>query len=446
MANATSRWIGLGALALALCAGAPARAEDVVITVGGDKAAGKALGTWAKSLTKAFSAASQALATGGPVTVVVKVAAGDHDGDLGSGAYELPSLRNAQGTLRLEGGYSPDFSARDPFGTPTRVVTNPKRSLSLWQFFNSRPTDQDVLASLVIDGFLMDVAGSNNYDARSNSLLFRGSSTNPVIRFSNLQVDRFELKNCVFMNSPHRVFETLIRPGSDKSTLLLYNCVFLNCVIPLKLVHALTRDCMFESFELDHCSFLLCWPANPDPNTGNPAAVEISDKKYARRVRLAGNLFYANFGAALMLLGGTGAGSPKLDLVGNDFVGNGLLFGKSGAGDGAFMVEAGGRMNPIDIETAEELDCVNEFEGNVSIPPGIPLELGSVTTVDASKVKPDDSWQNDLNRLLGRPVQGGKVEVEGFAPRKEWDGKHPPFPTNPAAKQYGASPALVGKR
>lgn len=48
-----------------------------------------------------------------------------------------------------------------------------------------------------------------------------------------------------------------------------------------------------------------------------------------------------------------------------------------------------------------------------------------------------------MNRLLGKPIQGGKVAIKDFAPLKEYDEKNPPFPTNDEAKKYGASPDLV---
>ena len=110
-------------LALASAPATNATLDEVVFTVGGDKEAGKALaeahgGKWAKSPSKAFKWASEALAEGGSKTVTVRLAAGEYDGDLGSGANILPSFNNPEADLVLQGGWSADFTTRDPFGRP----------------------------------------------------------------------------------------------------------------------------------------------------------------------------------------------------------------------------------------------------------------------------------------------------------------------------------------
>lgn len=438
------------ALIALLALGAPALADDakeVVFTIGGDKTAGKAAaknGKWAKSLTKGLKAAAKALAEGGPMTVVVKVAAGDYDGDLGSGAFQFPELGNKDAEFRLEGGYSEDFSKRDPFGTPSRIVTIAERSAPLLQFHPSRPnppTAQMELKALYFDGFLCDVGNSNNYDKKSNTLLKgRGTSTHVVIRFGNTKVGYFEMRNCVFINSPHRAFETLLRPAHEEVKFRLYNNLFINCVIPVKLDSALTRGGTVKEIEVDHCSFLLNWAYNPDVSTGNPCALEIGNKHEAEKITITNNLFYANFGGAILALSKT---TPPMVIKNNNFVGNGLLHQLAAPDAVAMVVEAGGKKQPIDVETIEEVDFVEEAEGNVSIPPGINLAIDAVKAVDSSTIDAKESWENSMNRLFGKNVEGGKVEVNNYAPKKEYDPKNPPFPRNPAAAKYGASPSLV---
>lgn len=442
--------LAMSALFAMITLSAPAWADEpkeLVFTVGGDKDAGKSAaknGKWVKSLTKALKAAGAALAEGGPMTVVVKVAAGDYDGDLGSGAFQFPELGNKDAELRLEGGYSDDFSRRDPFGTPTRIITVRERSAPLIQFHPSRPnppTAQMELKSLYFDGFLCDVGNSNNYDAKSNTLLKgRGTSTHVVIRFGNTKVGYFEMRNCVFINSPHRAFETLLRPAHEEVKFRFYNNVFVNCVIPVKLDSALTRGGTVKEIEVDHCSFLLNWAFNPDVSTSNPCALEIGNKNEVEKVTLTNNLFYANFGGAILALSKS---TPPMVINNNNFVGNGLLHELAAPGAVAMVVEAGGKKQPIDVETIEEIDFVEEAEGNVSIPPGINLSLGSPTAVDSSTIEPKESWENGLNRLLGKNLEGGKVEVNNYAPKQNYDPKNPPFPRNPEAAKYGASPSLV---
>ncbi len=92
------------------------------------------------------------------------------------------------------------------------------------------------------------------------------------------------------------------------------------------------------------------------------------------------------------------------------------------------------------MELIEDLPAVVEAEANVSIAPGIPLALGEVKTVDASRVSADPGWRNEVARLLGENLQGGTVAIRDYAPRKEYDPENPPFPTVAAARGYGAAP------
>lgn len=429
------------ALFLALLATA-ATAQETIITVGGDKAAGKALGKWAKNPTKGFKFASKAINEKGERTVVLKIAAGSYNGDLGSGVFVLPRFQNEKVTFRIEGGYSADFTKRDPFGTPTRFETVDDRHAPLVKFHISRPTRtyQDKLASLTIDGIVFDVTKSNRYDSKTNTLLKGSSSTHVVIQFGYLETDLLDFRNCIVLNSPHRAFETLIRAASNDAVIRLYNNVFLNCVIPVKADSARYRN-KVKKIEIDQNSFMLNWAFNPDPNTSNPAALELGPKDACKEMHITNNLFYSNFGGAIMALHKK---LPDLTVTNNNFVGNGTLHGQTNADAVAMIVEAGGKKQPINIETIEDVDAVEDADGNVSIAPGIPLALGKVKMVDANAVKVDEtSWENQARSILGLNLRGGKADIKNYAPKKEYDPKNPPLPTVEKAKRYGASPAHV---
>ena len=109
------------------------------ILVTADKTAGKAAAAamqaeYAKSLTRAFRKAAEALNEGDAITVEIKVAAGEYDGDLGSGAYELPLFDNENGRLHILGGYNSSFTNRDPFHTPSQIITIRDRSAPIFNF------------------------------------------------------------------------------------------------------------------------------------------------------------------------------------------------------------------------------------------------------------------------------------------------------------------------
>ena len=400
----------------------------------GKAAAEKTKGKWTKSLTKAFALAAREINEKKELSITIKVAEGDYNGDLGSGAYQLPLYDNPKGSIKLLGGFNNDFTVRKPFHTPTKIITIKERSATMLAF-----TKKSKLKSFVMDGILMDAQNSNNYDQKSNTLLKRGSSTWGYVAFAYLEVDQLAFNNCVFMNAPHGVMAPLIRAATADATVLYYNCIFLNNVIPMKLEAAGFRNTP-KNITVDHCSFLLNWAYNPDPNTGNPAALEIGNKYGAKEIILTNNLFYANFGGAIMALSKF---PPPMTVNNNNFVGNGLLHGQKEADAVAMIVSAGGRKQPIDVETIEDLTFIDEAEDNVSIAPGIPLSLGKVKPIDINEVKVKKGWENEARSILGMNLQGTSVKVNDYAPKKEYDPKKPPFASSDQSKKYGASAELV---
>ena len=90
-------------------------------------------------------------------------------------------------------------------------------------------------------------------------------------------------------------------------------------------------------------------------STGNPCALEIGNKHEAEKITITNNLFYANFGGAILALSKT---TPPMVIKNNNFVGNGLLHQLAAPDAVAMVVEAGGKKQPIDVETIEEVDFV----------------------------------------------------------------------------------------
>lgn len=418
---------------LALMVALPATAGDTVICIGGDETKGREHATagggkWTKeNLPKAFGWAAEALA-GKEASVVIKVAAGDYVGE-----QALPAFNSPKGKLEISGGWDPTFTTRDPFRTPTRFLAASARGGPMLLF-----AAKDQLGGIHFDGVLWDVAESNKYDEKSNSLLKGTSSTHWVIRFNNVATDSVLIENCVFMNSPHRVTETLIMTLSDKAEIKLYNTVFYNCVIPIKL-DSCRQKVIPAKITVDHCSFICNWAFNPDPDTSNPAALECAGKYAANEIVITNNLFYANFGGAIMNIE---VAKTKVTVANNNFVGNGLLHGDPDPAAAAMLV---GRKQPIPVGKVVDAEEDPTLAGNCSVPPGLPVTLGDPKSIDANDVKENKGWENEARRLLGKPLQGGKVEIKDYAPRRTWDPANLPFPTEDGAKRYGASPDLVDK-
>lgn len=436
----------LAALLAGLLA-APVGADEFVIPIGGDKTAGAAAAKgegakWVKSLTKGVRVAKKILAKGGPVTVVLKLSAGDYSGDLGSGAYQFPTLSNKEAELRIEGGYSADFQSRDPFGTPSRIVTTETRSAPLIQLHPSQPKPaeaQKELASLVIDGLLCDVGNSNNYDKASGSLIKGGgTSAHAILGLGNTRVGAFTLRNCLFLNSPERALHLELRPAGDEVKFRLFNCVFLNCVVPLRLDSAADEGGgKVAEIEVARCSFLLNWLANPEEKAPSAGAVELGTKDQVGKVTIRDSLFYANLGAAILL---PEKDAPELVLRRNDFVGNGLIAQGSTPGAAALATFEEGKQVLVSADALGKCEAVKEAEGNVSLCPGLPLTL--VGSKEAPGAK--ETWEQALTRLLGKPEGEAQVPtIKVYAPRLNYDPKAPLLPTVQGAHSYGASPRHV---
>lgn len=434
----------ISAVLLAGLLAAPAAAGEFVIPIGGDKAAGAALAKgegakWVKSLTKGVRVAKKILAKGGEATVVLKLATGDYKGDLGSGAYQFPVLSNKDAELRIEGGYSADFKARDPFGTPTRIVTIQTRSAPLIQLHPSQPEPaeaQKELKALVIDGLLCDVGGSNNYDKTSGSLLKGGgTAAHTILGLGNTRVGSFELRNCVFLNSPERALSFELRPAAKGVKFRLFNSVFLNCVAPLRLGSSGTKGDPAVEVEVARCSFLLNWLPAAEAKTPDAGALELGTKDQVSQVTIRDSLFYANSGAAIQL---PEKDAPALILRRNNFVGNGLVNQDSTSGAAALLIFENSKARLLTAAELAKAELVKEAEANVSICPGLALSLVGAKEAPTAK----ETWEQALVRLLGKPKGEAEVPQLGvYAPKLSYGA--PLLPAVAEAHSYGASPKHV---
>ena len=391
----------------------------------------------ARHLTKAFMVASEAMAAGGAMTVTLKLAGGEYRGDMDGGNYAMPVFSNPQAHLVIEGGYDASFSARDPWGTPTQFLTTEARGGAYWTVGRNTKT-----ASLTVDGILWDMQASNKYDAKSNSLQKGGSSTHKVIKFNYWELGALTFKNNVFLNAPHRVTETLVRAADANMTITWDNNIFLNNVIPLKLESARFRN-KPKLVTVKNNSFILNWSYNPDPTTGNPGSLDMGSRDAADEVVIENNLFYGNFGGAIQIAPDN---APTVSIKNNNFVGNGLLHGNAKPEASVVISVRNAGMNPLHgVDYIEDITDMTSGDGtgNVSVNPGLGIAMAtSVQTVDNASIKPGDTWENAVNRILGRNLDGGSVAIKDYAPKQMWNADAV-FPTQEAAKAYGAKRTIA---
>ncbi|MCU1305910.1 MAG: hypothetical protein JWN45_605, partial [Acidobacteriaceae bacterium] len=166
------------------------------------------------TLEKPFRDPFQALemAEGGDA---IHVAGGDYFGKLHSGKWKI-LIRN----LTLLGGYDAEFTDRDPWKNPTRLL--------LGQDEKAKGTPEGmILASeensdgLVMDGFIFDGAAYNTY-TDSGSLDLNSSPVNALVALRGGRAP-ITVRNCVFLNASDSAINIDCPYGIFENNLVLNN-------------------------------------------------------------------------------------------------------------------------------------------------------------------------------------------------------------------------------
>lgn len=361
-----------------------------------------------KSFHTAMTEAA-ALLTAGKSHVTIKVAGGEYDGKAGSGTWSLPIVKNAGGKLHLLGGYSNDFSTRNPFQYPVWLKSRYGRGDAFIALGN-----KSELNELIISGFVMDAAPSNNYDAGTNSLKKHGSCTYPLIRFNYLKADHLVIADNVLINGAQAAFDPYIYAGSSNTVIDISNNFIMNNVMAIQQLGAINA---VKQINFSHNSVISNWPYNPDPTSSNVSAIGLYHKGGAGKVVIDGNLFAYNVGGAFQH-DWTEDRMPVMEFTDNLFYDNAKLFGKSpeyGVIAGKFG--ANPRYMLLDIETMEE-DFGYKFTGNVSRDPGLQVEQ-----FFSFEMQEDDGW--------------AEIIIDSYAPPMTFNPDELPIPYDPENAPYG---------
>jgi hypothetical protein len=372
-------------------------------------------------------------------TVTVKVAQGDYVGKGGKGGFGLPELIAPDTTLRILGGYDDTFSRRAPFDTPTVLAAGG----TIFALAGKNP----MLKEFYLSGFVMDIGGGNSYDAKTNSLL-RGTSANVAhLALGYLETDRLVIADNVFVNSSHKAAAPLIRAHDDKAEVIIRNNFVLNNILAWEADSARFKQ-IPARYVIEGNSFILNWPYNPDPTTGNPAALQLAGKYAAGQFVIQSNLFAHNIGGAIYWTGAGEKAGPKTQIKDNLFFNNGGLFEEKAPGAAAVVTKFGGfksrdiPWNAIDVETLED-DFEWDSSGNQSFDPKVPITMVKPGFANSNAVSAENTQLNDVRGILGLNKSGGKVKISNYAPRMGIDLKNLPFPAEAKAAKYGVSRARV---
>lgn len=404
----------------------------------------------------------------GPCTVTVKVLGGGQK--VRGGAWSVPPVRAEKARLRLLGGYNGDFSKRDPFANPTRLESAPGRSAAVLSFQGKK----HALEELYISGFSFDVAAGNTYDKKSNGLRKDTSASSPILSFGYLTTNRLVIADNVFANAANGAAQPLIRAKSKKAEIVLRNNLFIGNVMAWRVGSASFRN-IPARYLVEHNSFILNWPYNPDPTTSNPGTLEIGNKYSSKLIEIRGNLFAFNPGGAVFPQWDAARG-PKMKIHGNLFWGNGALFKAKSGAKGALVGKFGsGRHAVFDPEELED-DFNWDSANNQAFDPGLTVQTGDPKAKPAAAAAPapvkkadapkPDAAMAELQALLAnegvadkKPAGALAVQASGPFQKLEFGKKgiatdiwavrlwaEPgalPLPANKRAAAYGISPKLV---
>lgn len=436
------------ALSLFVAWSVTARAETFTILVAprdtpaqaaAEKAADGKTTFYEAKLFKALTKAAELLQKK-PNTVIVQVAESRDNGQSGAGTWTVPMIDSPTGKLLLLGGYAADWQSRDPFGTPTELITSEGRPVGVINF-----EKKTVLAEIVISGFVFDVAPSNKYDAKTNSILKGTSRSVPILQFSQAVTNHLVVADNVFLNGAHGAFDPYVSPASNDATIDIRNNFFINNIKMMKFAPAMYKGNTFKEVNFKQNSVLMNWPFNPDSASSNVGALELPNSDCCTQINIDGNLFAFNPGGA-MQHDWEEKRMPKLSITNNLFYGNAVLF-KDARPDAGFFVGKFGKNPKYLIITAASAqdDYGYTISGNVSMDPKVPLALVDIGVADSSSVEAKKTAMNDMRGLFGMNKDGGTVAISNYAPRVGLDPKKLPFPAEPKAEPFGVHKAGLFK-
>lgn len=388
-----------------------------------------------RKLYKALTKAAELVNKPGAHEVRVMIAAGEYTGQMGQGQWTVPAINNPEGSLAIIGGWNETWNGRQPFKHLVSLKTNEGRPGPMLMF-----TKNGVLKRLAVSGLLMDASPSNQYDARSNSLLIGKSRTYTLMAFRLMKVDRLVVADNIFINGAQGTVEPNIYPMSNETTISFQNNFFISNRFPTSTRGRTYKGAHVKQMNFVNNSFILNWPYNPDPTSANVGVINLYTKECCKLLNVEGNLFAYNAGGA-MQQDHVWDRMPKTRIHNNLFFNNAMLFGNGKKDAGVIVGKFG--LNPkyliADLYMLED-EFDYDVSGNVSFDPKVPLSFPELVAADSGSVKRENTGMNDLRRLFGMNQQGGTVAIANYAPKIKWS---LPLPREEKAKAYGVQPGKL---
>jgi hypothetical protein len=450
-----------------------------------------------KRIHKAFQRAADHLNSCGNCSVDIRLAGGEYLGKAKVGLWTFPQVQAPDASLKILGGWNDDFTQRNPFSNPTVLKSNENRSSVVLRFEGRKHR----FGEIVVSGLTFDTTPSNNYDSKTNSFTRSGSSTFAQISFGYITTDRLIISDNTFIGSADGgVGGPIVKPVSNNGEVRVENNVFFNNLVPWTLASG-SYSVPPKLYLVKGNSFILNWPYNADASTSNPGALQIGNKYVATQVQIERNLFAYNYGGAIFPQWDDTKG-PEIEIKDNLFYENGGLFDPTGSDAGAVVGKFAGAAAHSIFSSEEIEDDFNwRVAGNISIDPkldiGVPSTVGISSTGQRSDNRSDKPTDQEVASGIDDPGSPEDLEAElatlsaalddslasletpsagadsapeldadldldldldfkdyeneeiagqglkNYAPKIIFESGALPFPTNPDAVKFGASPARI---
>ncbi len=340
---------------------------------------------------------------------VVHIAAGTYYGISESGVDEVNV------PVKIIGGYSDDFSKRDPWGEHKTIFTGKNKSENFKPnarlYVGTRKLKLDAKSEILVDGIIFDNGERNGYvDEKSLKItrtFMAKTKTNIAADSPGLSIDppagcEVLVVNCVVMNTaPHHKQGALKIYGGRSCKITVRNNLVVNnsgAGIYLNSWHQGNKD--LPEFLVENNTVLFTWKYDAmSTDCGSALKTEASVIATVRD-----NVF--GFSDAFGL---DNMGRAKLTLLQDNLFCASLI---------APYVEFNTKMKMERVE--EESKFIDSAKGNlkgeitVPVPEEWAKNYASRVIIDRAvaeqAVEPVDNWQNQVRKMLGLPLEGTDIK------------------------------------
>ena len=337
---------------------------------------------------------------------VVHIAAGKYISKLGRGSDVINK------SVSIIGGYSPDFSTRDPWGKYKTIFTGTNdynRGLTTSRLrINGNPN-----APVLIDGIIVDNGPRNRYKTEKHQLILRKANPskgeNPTPETPGIKVlmsgegTSVTIQNCIVMNTAPTQGAIDVQIGKNSKAIIRNNLIVNNTgesIMAKTNWHGDTPE-NFASYVIENNTILFNWKHDAIASYGGNSLMMDTRVKLIAKNNIFG---FGDFGGVNNI-----KKCEYLQLLNNNFFGHKVY---------DFFDTA-----PMSVaEMADYAEYIEKAEGNVSKPVQLPLNPDwaklyasrkdiSRAEVDASSTA-SNSTENQVRSILGLNLKGSTVSTD----------------------------------